>query len=70
MGNAGVSVMTYVRLDEGRPNAAATVNVVGAVPGVLGVDATRVVAAIHRSRSGHAALALSRGLDWGSHPNG
>jgi hypothetical protein len=52
--------MTYVRLEDGRPGAAPTVDVIGAVASVLGVDATRVVAAIPRSRSDHTALTLSR----------
>jgi hypothetical protein len=60
MGTPGVSVMTYVRLEDGRPGAAATVDVVDAVAGVLGVDAARMGAAIQRSRGNHAALASSR----------
>jgi hypothetical protein len=52
--------MTYVRLEDGRPGAAATVDVVDAVAGVLGVDAARMAAAIQRSRGNHAALASSK----------
>ena len=54
-----MSVMTYVRLGDGRLGAAATVDVVGVVAGVLGVDAAWVAAGIHRSRSDRAALASS-----------
>ncbi len=59
MGRSGVSVTTYVRLGDGRLGAAATVDVVGVVAGVLGVDAACVAAAIHRSRGDRAALASS-----------
>ena len=59
-GRCGVSVMTYVRLGDGRLGAAATVDVVGVVAGVLGVDAAWVAAAKHRSRGNHTALASTR----------
>lgn len=57
MGAPGVSVMTYVRLEDGRPGTEPSPSVVSAVAQVLGVAATRVEAAIRRSRSEHAALA-------------
>ncbi len=52
----GLSVMTYVRLEDGRPGADPTPAVVTAVVHVLDVDVARVEAAIRRSRSDHAAL--------------
>lgn len=61
MSAPGVSVMTYVRLEDGRPGAEPAADVVQAVAGVLGVDAARVTAAIRRSRSDQAVLAASRG---------
>jgi DNA-binding XRE family transcriptional regulator len=50
----GMSVMTYVRLEDGRPGTEPTTDVVEAVAGLLQVDANQVRAAIHRSRSDHA----------------
>ena len=61
MGAPGVSVMTYVRLEDGRPGADPAADVVQAVAGVLGVDVPRVEAAIRRSRSDQAVLAPARG---------
>ncbi|WNV75298.1 helix-turn-helix transcriptional regulator [Geodermatophilus sp. DSM 44513] len=57
MGAPGLSVMTYARLEDGRPGTEPSPGVVIAVAEVLGVAATRVEAAIRRSRSDHAALA-------------
>ena len=53
----GVSVMTYVRLEDGRPGADPSVRVIAAIAEVLGVEVPRVEAAVRRSRSDHAALA-------------
>ncbi|SDO15841.1 helix-turn-helix transcriptional regulator [Geodermatophilus sp. DSM 45219] len=53
----GVSVMTYVRLEDGRPGANPSVRVIAAIAELLGVDVPRVEAAVRRSRSDHAALA-------------
>ncbi|SOC48610.1 Helix-turn-helix domain-containing protein [Blastococcus aggregatus] len=53
----GLSVMTYVRLEDGRPGVDHSAKVITAVAEVLGVDVARVKAAIRRSRSDHAALA-------------
>ncbi len=61
MGAPGMSVMTYVRLEDGRPGADPTASVVQAVAEVLGMDAPRVEAAIHRSRRDHAGLAQPSG---------
>lgn len=61
MAAPGVSVMTYVRLEDGRPGAAPSATVVTAVAGVLGVDVARVEAAVQRSRCDHAALASFSG---------
>ena len=57
MGAPRVSVMTYVRLEDGRPGADPAADVVQAVAGVLGVDVPRVEAAIRRSRSDQAVPA-------------
>lgn len=57
MGTPGVSVMTYVRLEDGRPGVDPSEAVVAAVAGVLGVEPARVAAAIRRSRKDHAAEA-------------
>jgi hypothetical protein len=57
----GLSVMTYVRLEDGRPGAGPSSSVVTDVARILGVDVARVQAAIHRSRSDHVALASSSG---------
>ena len=53
----GLSVMTYVRLEDGRTGALPSAEVIGAVADVLGVDVPRVEAAVRRSRCDHAALA-------------
>ena len=53
----GVSVMTYVRLEDGRPGADPSVRVIAAIAELLGVEVQRVEAALRRSRSDHAALA-------------
>ena len=53
----GLSVMTYVRLEDGRPGADPPGKLIAAVAEVLGVDVPRVEAAVRRSRSDHAALA-------------
>jgi transcriptional regulator with XRE-family HTH domain len=57
----GVSVMTYVRLEDGRPGTDPTADAVRAVARLLGVDESRVQAAIRRSRRDHAPLAPSEG---------
>jgi DNA-binding XRE family transcriptional regulator len=56
-----LSVMTYVRLEDGRPGADPSATLIAAVAEVLGVDVARVDAAVRRSRSNHAALAPSGG---------
>lgn len=56
----GVSVMTYVRLEDGRTGADPPAAVMSAIAHVLGVDVARVEAAIRRSRSDHAAFASFR----------
>lgn len=53
----GLSVMTYVRLEDGRPGADPSAVVIAAVADVLGVEVARVEAAVRRSRNDHAALA-------------
>jgi transcriptional regulator with XRE-family HTH domain len=57
----GLSVMTYVRLEDGRPGVDPSARLFTAVAEVLGVDVARVDAAVRRSRSDHAALAPSGG---------
>jgi hypothetical protein len=57
MGAPGVSVMTYVRLEDGRPGADPSVRVIASIAEILGVDVPRVEAAVRRSRRDHAALA-------------
>jgi transcriptional regulator with XRE-family HTH domain len=57
MGAPGVSVMTYVRLEDGRPGGDPSHAVVTAIADVLGVEPARVEAAIRRSRKDHAAEA-------------
>lgn len=57
----GVSVMTYVRLEDGRTGANPSAAVLSAVARLLRVDVPRVEAAIRRSRSDHTASASSRG---------
>lgn len=59
MAAPGVSVMTYVRLEDGRPGTELTADLVHAVAGLLRVDVARVEAAIRRSRIDHAASASS-----------
>ena len=53
----GLSVMTYVRLEDGRPGADPSARVIAAIAEALGVDVPRVEAAVRRSRREHAALA-------------
>ena len=53
----GLSVMTYVRLEDGRPGADPSATVIAAIADVLGVKVSRVEAALRRARSDHAALA-------------
>ena len=53
----GLSVMTYVRLEDGRPGADPPIRLISAIAEVLCVDVPRVEAAVRRSRSDHAALA-------------
>ena len=53
----GLSVMTYVRLEDGRPGADPSMSVVAAIAGVFGVAVPRVEAAVRRSRSDHAVVA-------------
>ena len=55
----GLSVMTYVRLEDGRPGVDPSGPVVTAIAQILGVDVDRVEAAVRRSRSDQAALASS-----------
>ena len=57
----GLSVMTYVRLEDGRPGAGPSVRVIAVIAEVLGVDVPRVGAAVRRSRSDHAAIATYQG---------
>ena len=57
----GLSVMTYVRLEDGRPGADPSPKVMAAVSQVLGVDVSRVEAAVRRSRRDHAAMATFEG---------
>ncbi len=57
----GLSVMTYVRLEDGRPGVDPSARLFAPVAEVLGVDVARVDAAVRRSRSDHAALAPSGG---------
>jgi|SRR3954451_10158243 transcriptional regulator with XRE-family HTH domain len=61
MAAPGVSVMTYVRLEDGHPGVDASAAVVTSVAQVLGVGASRVEAAIRRSRRDHEALATFKG---------
>ncbi len=53
----GLSVMTFVRLEDGRPGTDPSARVITAIAEVLGVDVPRVESAVRRSRSDHAALA-------------
>ena len=53
----GLSVMTYVRLEDGRPGGDPSAKVIAAISGVLGVDIPRLEAAVRRSRRDHAAMA-------------
>ncbi|WP_116451483.1 helix-turn-helix domain-containing protein [Blastococcus litoris] len=57
----GLSVMTYVRLEDGRPGADPSAKVIAAISQALGVDISRVKAAVRRSRSDHAAIAAYQG---------
>ena len=58
---AGLSVMTYVRLEDGRPGADPSPRVISAISQVLGVDTPRVEAAVRRSRRNHAAMGTFQG---------
>ena len=58
---AGLSVMTYVRLEDGRPGADPSATVIAAISQILGVDIPRVEAAVRRSRRDHAAMATFEG---------
>jgi len=58
---AGLSVMTYVRLEDGRPGADPSPRVISAISQVLAVDIPRVEAAVRRSRRDHAAMATFQG---------
>jgi hypothetical protein len=50
--------MTYVRLEDGRPGADPSTQIVATIADVLGTDPTQVeAAAIRRARTDHAALA-------------
>ena len=53
----GLSVMTFVRLEDGRPGADPSTRLLTAIAEVLGVDARRVDAAVRRSRRDHVAVA-------------
>lgn len=53
----GLSVMTYVRLEDGRPGVDDSSTVIAAVAEVLGIEVARVEAAVRRSRSDHATMA-------------
>ncbi|MGY1828990.1 helix-turn-helix domain-containing protein [Geodermatophilus sp. SYSU D01180] len=53
----GLSVMTYVRLEDGRPGADPSGRLISAIAEVLGADVGRVDAAARRSRRDHAAVA-------------
>ena len=57
----GFSVMTYVRLEDGRRGADLSDRVIAAISQALGVDISRVKAAVRRSRSDHAAMAAYQG---------
>jgi DNA-binding XRE family transcriptional regulator len=59
MSAPGMSVMTYVRLEDGRPGPEPTDKVIAAIATVLRTDEASVLSAIHRSRSNHAAEASS-----------
>jgi DNA-binding XRE family transcriptional regulator len=55
MNAPGMSVMTYVRLEDGRPGAEPTANVIAAIVAILRSDEALIRSAIRRSRSDHAA---------------
>ena len=57
----GLSVMTYVRLEDGRPGADPSDRVIAAISQALDVDISRMKAAVRRSRSDHAAMAAYQG---------
>ena len=59
MGVPGLSVMTYVRLEDGRPGSDPSPAVVTAIAGLLAVEEPRVEAAIRRSRRDHGVEAFS-----------
>lgn len=55
MSAPGMSVMTYVRLEDGRPGSEPTDKVIASIATVLRIDEGLVQSAIRRSRSDHAA---------------
>lgn len=57
MGAPGMSVMTYMRLEDGRTGADPAEQVLAAIAALLGVDAVVVASAVRRSRTDHAAAA-------------
>jgi hypothetical protein len=57
----GLSVMTYVRLEDGRPGADPPAKVIAAISQVLGVEISCVEAAVRRSRRDHAAMGTFQG---------
>jgi hypothetical protein len=57
MSAPGMSVMTYVRLEDGRPGSEPTDTVIAAIAATLRTDEAVVQLAIRRSRSDHAAEA-------------
>jgi transcriptional regulator with XRE-family HTH domain len=60
MNAPGMSVMTYVRLEDGRPGPEPTVTVIAAIAAILRSDEALIQSAIRRSRSDHAADAFLR----------
>lgn len=57
MSAPGMSVMTYVRLEDGRPGSEPANTVITAIAAALHTDEALVQSAIRRSRSDHAAEA-------------
>jgi hypothetical protein len=60
MNAPGMSVMTYVRLEDGRPGPEPTATVIAAIAAILRTDEVLIQSAIRRSRSDHAAEAFHR----------
>ncbi len=58
MNAPGMSVMTYVRLEDGRPGPEPTATVIAAITAILRSDEALIQSAIRRSRSDHAAEAF------------